>query len=342
MEVAERKRVPSAITQKAIADSVGVSRRAVAYALNGNGRVGPEMRTRILREAEKMGYSPNPAARALVTGRTNVIAVWTWSLTVPYYALVLQWLEHFIRDAGYEMMVRVIKYDPSQPGGARPMAWPVDGVIALGTEAVAEGYLGSGGGAKPAFVAIGVTESLESTLDRVSIDFSPASRAAVRHLADQGCRRIALMTTPHSCKAGSSRYDAYMEVIHDTNHVPEIIRVDDESRSVCRATFVNYVKAQGAPDGVFCHNDDVALGAYRAVYDLGLRVPEDVAIIGCDGIDDTLYLPSQLTTIEQPVAEVGQRAWELLQNRIANPDAPRRTVSLEAELRVRQSSLKSR
>jgi len=94
-------------------------------------------------------------------------------------------------------------------------------------------------------------------------------------------------------------------------------------------------------DGLFCHNDELAIGALRAAHDMGVRVPRDLAVVGCDGIEISPYVEPPLTTIRIPIAEMMQHAAALLFDRIADPSLPHRSVTLPTELIVRRSSVRS-
>jgi LacI family transcriptional regulator len=171
----------------------------------------------------------------------------------------------------------------------------------------------------------------------VGLDLGRAARAAVEHLVGLGLRRIALLALPDS---EGRRYQAYVSVMEAAGLPQEFILLPEGSRGETRRQFREYVAANGHPEAVFCHNDDTAIAVYRALCDLGLRVPEDVALVGCDGIEDTEFLPVPITTIVQPVEEMSRLAWEFLRNRIREPDAPPQHVVLEARLEIRASSAK--
>jgi LacI family transcriptional regulator len=99
-----------------------------------------------------------------------------------------------------------------------------------------------------------------------------------------------------------------------------------------------YAESNVLPDAIFCHNDDAAIAAYRALCDIGAQVPGDVALIGCDGIEDTEYLATPLTTIAQPYEDLTKYAWQFLKRRIDEPDASPQEVTLNAALVIRESS----
>jgi LacI family transcriptional regulator len=100
----------------------------------------------------------------------------------------------------------------------------------------------------------------------------------------------------------------------------------------------DYVRHQGRPEAIFCHADDAALGVYRGLCDLGVRVPEEVALVGCDGIEDTEYLECPLTTLVQPVAAMCATAWQFLQQRLEQPSISPQHAILKPKLALRESS----
>jgi DNA-binding LacI/PurR family transcriptional regulator len=100
-----------------------------------------------------------------------------------------------------------------------------------------------------------------------------------------------------------------------------------------------YIARHGCPDGLFYFNDDVAIGAFRALRDLGLRIPQDVALVGCAGIEDTAYHDPPLSTIAQPIEEMCVTALSFLIGRIKEPSIPVQQIVLQPRLEVRGSSL---
>jgi LacI family transcriptional regulator len=100
----------------------------------------------------------------------------------------------------------------------------------------------------------------------------------------------------------------------------------------------DYIREHGRPDAIFCHSDDVAIGIYRGLCDLKLRVPDDIALVGCDGIQDTEYLECPLTTLVQPVASMCAAGWQFLVERIEESDTKPQKVVLKPSLVIRDSS----
>ena len=125
---------------------------------------------------------------------------------------------------------------------------------------------------------------------------------------------------------------------------PEFIYypLTEQQRPIARQLIQDYVKGNGCPDAIFCHSDDVALGIYRGLRDMKLRVPQDVALVGCDGIQDTEYLECQLTTLVQPVAAMCATAWQFLLRRMDKTATKPQTAKLKPKLVIRDSSIRER
>ena len=121
---------------------------------------------------------------------------------------------------------------------------------------------------------------------------------------------------------------------------PEFIHypLTERQRPVTRRLIQDYLREHGKPEAIFCHSDDVALGIYRGLCDAGVSVPEEIALVGCDGIEDTEYLECPLTTLVQPVAEMCAQAWLLLQQRLEDASKPAQHVMLKPALAIRESS----
>lgn len=296
-----------------------------------------ETRERVLQYAEEVGYIPNPVARALVIGRTDTVALWTHSLAGFYQSWVLRELSQQSDARAYHMLIRL--WNSAQirnMSGA--LSDTVDGVISNGVPP--EAWLARI--RKRSIPAVITGDSAAPGIpDFVGIDMRTAARQAMDHLLSLRRDRVALLTPPNP---SDKRYEAYLDAMDEAGMPPEIIPITggtiltEESRSQIRRQFREYVIAHGHPDAVFCHNDDTAIAAYRALCDIGLRVPEDVALVGCDGIEDTEFLPVPITTIVMPVQEMSRLAWQFLKCRMEYPDAPPQKVYLDATLEIRASS----
>lgn len=332
-----------AVTIAQIAQHVSVSEATVSRVLNGKGHgfISTATRTRVLNAAHKLGYHPNRLARGLATGRTQIISLWIRNPDRPYYAGILRSLQREAAADAYEMLLYGFR-DSEQDRHSHTTdiwgsTWPVDAVLAADCRRLAESYLARPALRKPPVIGLG--SDYPENCDYVAFDEVHGVEMAAEHLVSIGCRRLAHLSG--GCSIGRvrrARLATFSRIVTAAGRAPEILHAADESRGEARRTVTEYVQAHGAPDGLFCLNDDMAIGAFRALRDLGLRVPQDVALVGCDGIEDSEYLDPRLTTILQPVDQLCHKAWRILRMRVDSPESPLSQVLIQPTLVVREST----
>ena len=329
------------MTIRDIANAVGTSPATVSKVLTGrgDGLISDATRQRIRDAARELGYSPNLAARALVTGRTNCIALWAETLA-DYHALVANTLLDVLRPSRYEMVITdVVKHPDWHAHFQRNVPWPVDGIIALDSPQSVRAYLATSAGRNTPVVSVGAYFVTDT--DHVGIDLGSGVREAVFHLSEQGCRDIAHLTCDHGMRPGDARRTAYEESMRQLGRKPRLLVAPQSSREDGRKLVHELADQGNLPDALLCFNDEMAIGAYRGLRELGVRIPDDVAITGCDGIPDTAYFDTPITTIVQPVSELCAAAWQCMQARLDRPDGPLQSSMLETKLTVRESSLRN-
>ncbi|MBC8139525.1 MAG: LacI family DNA-binding transcriptional regulator [Fibrella sp.] len=322
-------------TLRDVARSLNVSHTTVSRVLNGQGAdfISAETRARVMEAARVMRYRPNRAARTLATGKTGFISLWIGDLFHPYYARTMQHVSREIEGSGYETVVFHVRNGGVSPGTLFTAA---DGLLVHDWPGVVEAYLDFEPHPLP-LVSMGV--SCSKRVDYVAIDLYPGAVAAVQHLVDTGRRRVAYITHSESRERSEARFRAYEDVMTQAGLPTEIIETKSNDRPRCREDVRSYVSEHGCPDGLFCLSDDMAMGAYRAFCDVGRRVPEDVAIVGCDGIEEAEYLETPLSTLSLPIPEMCRLATEFLQRRITDPTIPQQGAVLQPTLLRRASSL---
>lgn len=324
------------ITQKEIAEKLGVSQRLVSYALNGQKGVGKEMRQRILQEAKTLGYAPNQMARALVTGRTQQVAlIFQFSTTLNHEMTrqfqKLVWPEYDLLSIGSAGQIQ-------NPGNLA-----VDGAVFYGSipKDLAINF--------PVVEMIvdlrGKSAGTPPRQDLIIMPIEAASRGAMQHLLEQGCKRIAYISIPTMMKMSEPRYRAYIDSMRKAKLSVEEIAIesplDGNHRNSAQMALQKYFSQHGFPDALFCSNDDIAIGAYRVLRQMSRRIPEETAVIGCDDIEEAKdHLPA-LSSIQFPTEAICECAWEMLHSRIANPELPPRIKTFKASLVMRQSSLRN-
>ncbi|MGC8783186.1 MAG: LacI family DNA-binding transcriptional regulator [Armatimonadota bacterium] len=326
-------------TIKDIAARVGVSATVVSQVLRGvqGAMVSTATRQRILDTARELGYRPNRQAQALVGGKTYTVAIWKHGLHSPFHAWVIHECAQQAYADGYEVIIR--DFTSVREDTLWMHINDVDGILAHECPAHARMLLQQHPHARLPIVSMGAFYITEC--DHVGIDLYPAAREAVQHLVGNGCRRIAYVAHDPDRSSGEPRYEAYRSVLQEAGIPLEYIALRDAPRAEARRLLREYFQQQGTPDGIFCHNDDAAITCLRAVYDTGARVPDDVALVGCDGIDETQYTFPELSTIVQPIEEMCQQAWRLFRQRLEQPGREIEGVILPARFVARGSSLRS-
>ncbi len=329
-----------------IARHLNISQATVSYVLSGraSGSVSESTRERVLAAAQDMGYRRNRAAQALAGHGSHIIEFCVANFYPMYFAQVLDAFNSQFRPTPYELHIVNPAFGSEEEWALSKGDWPVDGVIT--DVAVPEAMLSSLRQRGTPVVSVGIFAHTE--IDHVFVDMAPALLEGLHQLVAHS-RRVAFvsMWPAHPVTVGyrqDSRYPVYRQVMQEAG-LPEEIIVTPEiaggsSRALTREIVRDYITKHGCPDAFFCFNDERAIGTLSALRALDIRVPQDVLLLGCDGIEDTAYHSPALSTIQYPFKEVARLSWELLQHRMKHPDAPLQSVTLTAELVLRQSSAK--
>jgi DNA-binding LacI/PurR family transcriptional regulator len=327
------------VTQEQIAKKLGISRQLVTFALAGYPQVSKMSRQRILATAQDMGYRPNPHARALRRGRTGIMALWIPNQISTHYAHVAREMNRLVKKAGFELITSEVGSIKTEEVLSHV---PVDGIIAVDAPEQARAYLQSSIARLVPLISMGA-DCWEKT-DFVRVDLLAGTMAAMEHLIGTGARRIVHATFMRENIPQASRRIGYATAMRRAGLKLQFLyyHASDDQRSMARQLIKDYVEKKGRPEAIFCHSDDVALGIYRGLCDIKLRVPAEVALVGCDGIQDTEYLECPLTTLAQPVTAMCATAWQFLEQRLARPAASRQQKVLVPELHLRESSARQR
>jgi DNA-binding LacI/PurR family transcriptional regulator len=325
------------VTQAQIARKLGVSRQLVTFALAGYPQVSQESRERILAAALDMGYRPNPHARALRMKKTGIIALWIPDQISTHYTHVARDLSRLVKADGHELIVSEVGVSDMK------QIWshvPVDGIVAVDASKGVRMELDALAIKSVPIVSVG-TYGADGT-DHVQIDLEAGTTEVMAHLIGSGFRRIAHATFMRRNIAGESRRLGYSKAMKDAKLKAEFIYypLTEQLRPVTRQLIRDHVRDHGKPEAIFCHSDDAALGIYRGLCDSGISVPDEIALVGCDGIEDTEYLECPLTTLVQPVAEMCSTAWKFLQKRLEDPTRPAQQSVLAPRLAIRASSIR--
>jgi len=324
------------VTQEQIARKLGLSRQLVTFALAGYPQVSETSRRRILDAAQAMGYHPNPHARALKRGRTGILALWIPDQISKHYTAVARELSHLAKGARHELIITDVGNDRAVEQVLSHV--PMDGVFAVDAPHAVEAHLRSVVARSVPVISLGAHRSDQT--DSVQVDLFAGALQAMQHLIHAGFRRIVHATFEPASHPGATRWLAYEQAMRQAGLSPEFFHypLSEQQRPIVRQSIQAYVRLHDCPQAIFCHSDDVALGIYRGLCDLKLRVPRDVALVGCDGIQDTEYVESPITTLVQPVTAMCETAWRFLRQRLENPKLQRQHAVLAPALVIRESS----
>jgi len=332
------------ITIKKIAAELGLSHSTVSRVLNDkqSDLVSPRTRERILQAAQRMGYRPNRHAQALKGDTTQLLGVFLPDGKDYFFRQVLTHLRALTEQSGYELLSFPSSLEQVSENWLRLLHWDLDGVFVFDylfySEGLWEALVVHNGYIPP---MVGLCSHHSRLKDHVTLDFRPAMEALLRHFAAQGCRRVGYMGRAENFHPEEQRFAVYAQFLEaqglEPIHFP-LPETDDLSRSA-REELIAYLRAgRPLPDALFCQNDEMALGAYRALHEAGVAVPENVLLSGCDDIPYIRYLETPLTSLSLPAEAICQQGWRLLLNRMQNPDSPPAQVTLEASLVVRDST----
>ncbi|MDQ1289236.1 MAG: hypothetical protein QG622_2802 [Actinomycetota bacterium] len=296
----------SAPGMKDVARLAGVSHQTVSRVLNESPNVRPHTRTKVLAAMETLGYRPNTAARALVTGRSQVIGVATLSGQLYGPASALYGVEGAAAQVGYAVSVvgvREVSAVELRQAVTRLVRQGVDGVIVIAPVRIAQEELDVLASEVPLVSLEGAAEGIPSV---VGVDQVSGARAAVRHLLELGHRTVWHVAGPGDWFEAEGRIEGWRSVLAEAGaEVPPLLTGDWSARAGFEAGLL--LARLPEVTAVFTANDQVALGVLRALAENRRRVPEEISVVGFDDLPEAAYYLPPLTTVRQDFAEVGRQ-----------------------------------
>jgi DNA-binding LacI/PurR family transcriptional regulator len=331
------------VTIEELAARVNLNKGSVSRILNGKGDgYSEQTKQRVLEAASEMGYQANPLARALWTGATQMVALWLLSHEVysPYFGYVHHCLQRLGTRHGYQMITEDVPLSTvDQTEYSQLLRWPVDGILSCDVTHVADAYAHSTAGRRCPIVCVG--QGYVPDTDYVRVDIYSGAREAMEHLLLAGCQRIAFVGRPIAVPGApleDPRARAYADLMREAERRTEHIAAVEDSRRRGYQVLRDYVQEHGCPDGLFCLNDELAIGCYTALHELGIHVPDEVLLVGFDGMDAARFFPCPISSVAIPVEEMCTLAWDILLQRLREPQAPLQQLTLMPHLEVRASS----
>lgn len=330
------------VTIKDIARSLCISVSTVSRALTDDKNIRRETREAVLREAERLGYRRNPVAMNLKMGRTNTIGVIVPEMHTPYASQVVAGIQSVLYKNNQKVMIAESDENPDRERESLQMMeeFMVDGLIVslCSYKHNIETYrrLANEG------VAIVFYDRIPHGMDdmpQVMVDDNNDSYFMAEHLIRLGRRRIAYLYGPDDVYNAVERGRGYREAMEKFQIYDPRLIVKTGMTFADGAAAVDSLVRQGVEfDAVYAFTDTLAIGAMNRLREKGRCIPEDVAVAGFSGTELSTIVFPQLTTVEPPLTEMGQRAAELVLEKVRNPESENRKIVLRTEMKLRAST----
>jgi LacI family transcriptional regulator len=302
------------LTIQDIARLAGVSKATVSRVLNHKPDVDPETRERILRIMDEQGFVPSIAASGLAGGRPRMIGVLAPTLIQPFVPEIVQGIAEVVERSSYELILYTISHEKDRAAAVERL---LDARLTAGLVAIVPGQASQRLTQlhEQGFPVVMIDDqNLPTSAPWVGADNRSGAYAAVRHLINLGHRRIAHIRGPLHWQCSHDRYQGYYQALIDAGIPPDpslVFQGDFEPPSG-RACAHQIFSMDERPTAIFSGNDNMAWSVLDVAEEYGLRVPDDIAIVGFDDTAHSARTRPPLTTVRQPLDEMGQRAAELL------------------------------
>lgn len=322
-------------TLKDVANEVGVSVATVSYVLNGTGSVSQAVKNKVNKAVAKLGYRPNRRAQAMRTGVTKSIGLILPDLTNPFFPELAQKVETAARKKGFIVLLFDTQNEPQaevevfnilEQHGVDGIIWcPVSKAVPKTSKSMS--------------CPIVVVDRPIGGFDVVQSDYKQGGVLLAEYVGQSGHVCLGLLSGPGDIESACQRRDSFVSALPDgidivwDVEVPFSMELTSDARSKLNEDVASLI---------VCGDDVIAVGAIKELNAMGLRVPEDVSVVGFDNIPWSTVVKPQLTTISQPLGALGAEAFKLLVTKMAEPEQTTKKIILDVELVVRESVAKPR
>ncbi|MCM3568964.1 LacI family DNA-binding transcriptional regulator [Neobacillus mesonae] len=328
-------------TIRDVAKLAGVSVASVSRVLNSKGYISTETKDKVEEAIKLLKYEPNQVARSLTVKKTKTIALFVPDITNPFFSTLAKGVEEQANSKGFTLIL--CNYDES--GGEK------NSHIDLIKQKYVDGIIFAAGKLNPRdAVKIKHSKIPLVALDRIPdmetecvifVDNYKGAKMAVEHLLDMGCKKIGHIYGPQEISTARDRLLAYEDVMRDSPlYSPSLMTSGDFTIESGIEATKTLLERHPDLDGIFAGNDMMAIGALKALHRRGIKVPEQIAVCGFDGISLTEVTNPELTTVAQPTYEIGKLAAESLIKFISDLYFNEKIIKLDASLVIRESTKK--
>jgi len=337
--------LPMVVRLKDIAAELGVSVVTVSRALRDRPDIAEETKAKILERVKRLNYRPNLTARSLVTGRSSLIGLVVPDLIHPFFGEIAKGLSNRLQEKEYYLIVCSSESDPQleQSEIEHMLAHHLDCFVVASCRKDTDSLRRISEAGVP--VVLVDRNFPGSRANFVGVDDVKVGALATEHLIAQGCKRIAHIRGP-ATSVGNNRAEGYRNALarHGMTMAGNYLVAcgeasDSDGETRGRRAMEEILALKPRPDGLFCFNDTIAMGAMERAFEAGLRIPQHMAIVGCGNFHYSGKLRVPLTSVDQKSREIGERAAKMIMTLLEKPPSARpRSVILEPELIARESS----
>jgi LacI family transcriptional regulator len=332
-------KAPERMDIRTIARAAHVSIATVSRTINNIPTVNPEIAKRVWDVIDKLDYFPNTQARALVSGRSKLFGLIVSEITNPFFPELIQGFEDIAVAHGYEILVSSTNYDPKRMSHCirRMLERKVEGVAVM-TFGIEEPLLDQLANRKVPLVFIDIGPPRPG-ISLLKVDYHRGILQGVQHLAALGHRDIAFISGPLTLHSAQSRRAAFCASLKECDLAPNpawIIEGDHTMEGGIAS--MERLLAGKMPTAVMCSNDMTAIGVLHKLYRAGLRVPDDLSVIGFDDIHISEVTIPPLTTVQMSRFELARAAVTALRTHVEQPQEAKREYNIQTDLIVREST----
>ncbi|CAM3722913.1 catabolite control protein A [Cohnella lubricantis] len=324
-----------------VAREAGVSMATVSRVVNNNPNVKPQTRKKVYEAIERLGYRPNAVARGLASKKTTTVGVVIPDISNAIFAEVARGIEDIANMYHYNIIL--CNADKRKEKEIRVintlLEKQVDGLLFMGG-AVTEEHLQAFSSSNVPIVLCATTDE-RGTMPSVDIDHEAAAFDAVSRLIADGHRRIGMISgTLQDPANGYARYQGYKRALEEAGIAADeqLVRIGNYKYESGMEAAQYFLDLAERPTAVFAATDEMAIGAIHAIQDAGLRVPQDISVISVDNIRMASMVRPQLTTVAQPMYDIGAVSMRLLTKLMKKESVEQSKVVLPHELIIRQSA----
>lgn len=294
-------------TIKEVAQLAGVSVATVSRVLNNQGYVHQDTREKVEKAIKQLNYTPNAVARSLFKKASNTIALIIPDIANPYFPQLVKYIEQELTAAGYDLLLfnSNDELDKELRLVNLLQAKYIDGLLLVSNSLTKSDVK------RATIPIVALDQFLDEEIPSVTVDNYQGAKAAVQHLIETGCQMIGHIVGPEDSYTSQQRLKGYLDVMEEQGDTQRIVQGEYDLTTAMKQT-KELLERYPEIDGIFAGNDVMGIGAIKVIQSLGKKVPEDIAVIGFDGIDWGTVISPELSTMVQPIESIAKAATELI------------------------------